>query len=146
MITGKWAAGKKQALGGGFTYYQSGGKITRQVIIEAAHMQLADIILQSADDVGDRIDCRVENPLGYIIGRTRKGNAIALVWRTTQVLTTPIYMEILREAKALGMKTPVFIYARANEAVHDDAYQFCIIPDKILAALGLTNDGAEYDE
>jgi adenine-specific DNA-methyltransferase len=146
VISGKWAIGKQPPLGGGFTYYESGGRITRKVIMEAAHMQLADIILQSADDVGDRVDCRIENPSGYIIGRTRKGFAIALVWRNTQVLTNKIYIEILAEAEKLKMKTPVFIYARANDAVHDDGYQFCIIPDKILAALGLTNDTSENGE
>ena len=146
VISGKWAKGKQAPLGGGFTYYESGGRITKQVIMEAAHMQLADIILQSADDVGDRVDCRIENPAGYIIGRTRKGFAIALVWRNTQVLTNKIYMEILAEAAKLKMKTPVNIYARANDAVHDDGYQFCIIPDKILAALGLVNDSSENGE
>lgn len=145
VISGKWAIGKQPALEGGFTYYESGGRITRKIILEAAHMQLADIILQSAD-VGDRIDCRVENPTGYIIGKTRKGNAIALVWRKTQVLTNSIYMQVLAEAKKLKMKIPVIIYARANDAVHDDDYQFCIIPDKILAALGLTNENGDSSE
>ncbi|HEX8472597.1 MAG TPA: site-specific DNA-methyltransferase [Pyrinomonadaceae bacterium] len=139
VITGKWAAGKQPPLTGGFTYYESGGKITRKVIMESAHEQLADIILQSADDVGDRIDCRLENPSGYVIGKTRKGNAIALVWRNTQVLTNDIYYKILAEAKKLKMKAPVFIYARASDAVDDDGYQFCLIPDKILAALGIRN-------
>lgn len=107
--------------------------------MESAHEQLADIILQSADDVGDRIDCRLENPSGYVIGKTRKGNAIALVWRNTQVLTNDIYYKILAETKKLRMKAPVFIYARASDAVDDDGYQFCLIPDKILAALGIRN-------
>src|SRR5581483_1478718 len=145
VISGKWAIGKQPALEGGFTYYESGGRITRKIILEAAHMQLADIILQSAD-VGDRIDCRVENPTGSIIGKTRKGNAIALVWRKTQVLTNSIYMQVLAEAKKLKMRIPVIIYARANDAVHDDDYQFCIIPDKILAALGLTNENGDSSE
>lgn len=139
IITGKWAVGKQLPLTGGFTYYESGGKITRKVIMESAHEQLADIILQSADDVGDRIDCRLENPSGYVIGKTRKGNAIALVWRNTQVLTDDIYYKILAETKKLKMKVPVSIYARANDAVDDDGYQFCLIPDKILAALGIPN-------
>lgn len=91
VVTGKWESGKQPPLTDGFTYYESGGKITRKVIMESAHEQLADIILQSADDVGDRIDCRLENPSGYVIGKTRKGNAIALVWRNTQVLTNDIY-------------------------------------------------------
>jgi adenine-specific DNA-methyltransferase len=146
VISGKWVSGNHEPLGGGFTYYESGGRITRKVIMEAAHMQLADIILQSAADVGDRVDCRIDNPSGYIIGKTRKGNAIALVWRNTQVMTNKIYMQILAETKKLKMKTPVFIYARANDAVHDDDYQFCIIPDKILAALGLVDDISENGE
>lgn len=145
VITGKWVSGKQSPLLGGFTYYESGGKITKKVIMESAHEQLADIILQSADDVGDRIDCRLENPSGYVIGKTRKGNAIALVWRNTQVLTNDIYYKILAETKKLKMKAPVFIYARANDAVDDDGYQFCLIPDKILAALGIRN-GSESEE
>lgn len=147
VITGNWVRGKQSPLLGGFTYYESGGKITKQVIMESAHEQLADIILQSADDVGDRIDCRLENPSGYVIGKTRKGNAIALVWRNTQVLTNDIYYKILAETKKLKMKSPVFIYARASDAVDDDGYQFCLIPDKILAALGIRNgNGSEGDE
>lgn len=140
VITGDWAIGQQPALGGGFTYFESGGRITRKAIMEAAHEQLADIILQSADDVGGRIDCRLENPSGYIIGKTRKAQAIALIWRDTQILTDEIYYKILQEAKTLGMKTPVFIYARANDAVDDEGYQFCVIPDKILAALGIAEN------
>jgi len=149
VITGKWDVGKQPPLASGFTYYESGGNITRKVIMESAHEQLADIILQSADDVGDRIDCRLENPSGYVIGKTRKGNAIALVWRNTQVLTNDIYYKILAETKKLKMKAPVFIYARASDAVNDDGYQFCLIPDKILAALGIRNgngNGSEGEE
>jgi len=145
VITGKWVVGQQEPLGGGFTYYESGGRITKKVIMEAAHEQLADIILQSADDVGDRVDCRLENPQGYIIGKNRKGNGIALVWRNTQVLTNEIYYKILAEAKQMKMKTPIFIYARANDAVDDEDYVFCVIPDKILAALGIRN-GSEGDE
>ncbi|MCD9186304.1 MAG: site-specific DNA-methyltransferase [Pyrinomonadaceae bacterium] len=145
VINGNWAIGNQNSLDGGFAYYKSGGKITRKAIMEAAHEQLADIILQSADDVGDRIDCRLENPTGYIVGKTRKGQAIALVWRDTQILTDPIYYKILQEAKALNMKTPVFIYARANDALDDDGYQFCLIPDKILAALNIP-DTPESEE
>lgn len=145
VINGKWAIGKQEPLEGGFTYYESGGRITRKAIMEAAHEQLADIILQSADDVGDRVDCRLVNPSGYVIGKTRKGQAISLVWRNTQILTDEIYYKILEEVKNLKMKTPVFIYARANDAVDDDGYQFCLIPDKILAALGIENN-AENEE
>lgn len=140
VINGKWAIGQQKPLEGGFTYYESGGKITRKAIMEAVHEQLADIILQSAADVGDRVDCRLENPSGYIIGKNKKAQAIALVWKTTQILTDEIYYKILEEAALLKMKTPVFIYARANDAVDDDGYQFCLIPDKILAVPGIENN------
>lgn len=150
LITGKWADGKIHAPHDtGFHFLRAREQITKTAIMASTRETLADVILQIVEDESNRIDCRVEGHT-YLIGRTRLGFGIALVWQpatskveANQLLTWQILETILDEAAAAGATKPVHIYAIGNTApLSSDLYKFHQIPNSILARLGIL-DGEE---
>lgn len=150
VITGKWADRQKHpAHSTGFIYFKAQAEITRRAIMQATRESLADIILQIVEDDSNRIDSRVEGH-AYLIGRTKLGYGIALVWQPSkasqdQSLTSIILDKILDEAAKVKVSRPVHIYASANSApLSDELYRFHQIPNSILARLGvLDTDGGD---
>ena len=142
VINGQWADGKTHPTHDtGFTFYSASKQIDKTAIMAATRETLADIILQVVEDDSNRIDCRMDGHQ-YLIGKTKLGYGIALVWEgkpnNLQPLTVDIMDTILDEAQAAGVTKPVFIYATGNVAPHaPELYRFQHIPDSILARLNL---------
>lgn len=144
LITGDWADSKKHASHAtGFLYVKASEKITRSALMASTREALADVILQVVEDESNRIDCRVEGHK-YLIGRTRLGYGIALVWETSpkgagdQILTWEVLDAILDEGAAAGVAKPIHIYAVGNTApLSEELYKFHQIPNSILARLGI---------
>jgi len=153
VITGKWADGQHHPPHDtGFHFYRAHDQITKSAIMASTRESLADIILQVVEEESNRIDCRVEGHT-YLIGRTRLGYGIALVWQATrgkkdeQILSWEILEKVLDEAESAGVTRPVHIYATANTApIADDLYKFHQIPNSILARLDILNGDGESEE
>ena len=80
VINGKWADGKPHPTHEtGFTFYNASKQIDKGAIMAATRETLADIILQVVEDDSNRIDCRMDG-YQYLIGKTKLGYGIALVW------------------------------------------------------------------
>lgn len=113
--------------------------------MESNRENLADIILQIVEDDSNRMDCRMDG-YKYLIGKTRLGFGIALVWEAGktnghQALTREIRSHIMLEATAANVTKPVYIYAVANVSpINDQLYKFQQIPDSILARLNLLEE------
>jgi adenine-specific DNA-methyltransferase len=149
VISGKWADGKEHpALPGGFTFYEAKKTLSKTVLMDSTRENLADIILQIVEEDSNRQDCRMDG-YQYLIGRTRLGFGIALVWEKGklnghQPLTAAIRSAIMKEATTAGVTKPVYIYAVANVSPLNDAlYRFQQIPDSILARLNLLEEEEE---
>ncbi|MCD0175521.1 site-specific DNA-methyltransferase [Deinococcus sp. 14RED07] len=149
VLSGKWADGKQRVeLSDGFTFYEAKKTVGKKVIMESNRESLADIILQIVEEDSNRIDCRVEG-YKYLIGRTKLGYGIALVWEPGranghQPLTREIRSKIIEEARAANVTLPVYIYAVANVSPENDSlYRFQQIPDSILYRLNLLNEEDE---
>jgi adenine-specific DNA-methyltransferase len=149
VLSGRWADGKVHPqLPGGFTFYEAKKTVSKRMIMESTRENLADIILQIVEEDSNRIDCRMDG-YQYLIGKTRLGFGIALVWETGktngyQPLTREIRSKILEEAHSANVNKPVYIYAVANVAPrNDDLYSFQQIPDSILARLNLLDEEEE---
>lgn len=142
VVTGCWADGKDHPTHDtGFTFYNAHKGIDKKAIMDATRETLADIILQVVEEDSNRIDCRMDG-YKYLIGKTKLGYGIALVWEgkpdKLQPLTTNIMDTVLDEAHEAGVTKPVFIYATSNIAPHaPELYRFQHIPDSILARLNL---------
>ena len=126
--------------------------ITKAAIMESTREALADIILQVVEDESNRLDCRVDG-FHYLIGRTKTGYGIALVWqqsrngKSCQILTHTILDLTLDEAKEAGCALPVHIYATASTApISEELYHFHQIPHSILARLGIIDEVEEPSE
>ncbi len=150
VITGKWADGEKHAKHKtGFHFIRAYERITKKAIMASTRETLADIILQIVEDESNRIDCRMEGHR-YLIGRTRLGYGIALIWQASkngkydQVLTLNILETVLDEAERANLGKPVHVYATGNTApLGDDLYRFHQIPNSILARLGILDSDEE---
>ncbi len=144
LISGVWANGETHAAyDTGFAFFRARERITRKSIVSSTRESLADIILQIAEDDSNYVDYRFEG-YTYLIGRTRLGHGIALVWdadagkKNGQTLTKDIRNKILDEAEQAGASRPVYIYAAMCTApINEKLYRFCQIPNSILARLGL---------
>jgi adenine-specific DNA-methyltransferase len=149
VFSGKWADGKDHPqLPGGFTFYEARKIVSKKMIMESTRENLADIILQIVEDDSNRVDCRMDG-YQYLIGRTRLGFGIALVWEEGktgghQALTRDIRSKIMEEAQKAKVTKPVYIYAVANVSpLNDELYRFQQIPDSILARLGVFEEEEE---
>ena len=149
VLTGQWADGKEHSqLPGGFTFYEAKKSVNKKMIMDSTRENLADIILQIIEEDSNRIDCRMDG-YKYLIGRTRLGFGIALVWEKGktgghQALTRDIRSKIMEEAREAQVTKPVYIYAVANVApLNDELYRFQQIPDSILARLNLLEEEEE---
>ena len=153
VITGQWADAKEHpAYNAGFHFLRAEGEITKAAIMASTREALADIILQVVEDDSNRVDCRVQG-FKYLIGRTKSGRGIALVWhqsrngRSDQILTQKVQDLALDEAKKAGFKLPVHIYAKGSTApISEDLYRFHQIPHSILARLGIIDDADGANE
>jgi len=146
VISGKWADGKKHPkLDCGFTFYEAKKTVSKKTIMESSRENLADIILQLIEDDSNRQDCRMDG-YEYLIGRTRLGYGIALVWEAGNIkghkpLTKEIRSKIMKEASEANVTKPVYIYAVANVSpINDELYRFQQIPDSLLTRLNLLEE------
>lgn len=146
VLSGSWADGKEHPqLPGGFTFYEAKKTVSKKSIMESTRENLADIILQIVEEDSNRIDCRMDG-YQYLIGKTRLGFGIALVWEKGktggyQALTRDIRSKIMEEAGEAQVTKPVYIYAVANVSpLNDELYRFQQIPDSILARLNLIDE------
>ncbi|MBF8965460.1 hypothetical protein I0P70_19580 [Pontibacter sp. FD36] len=149
VLSGNWADGKEHpALPGGFTFYEARKSVSRKTIMAYDRENMADIILQVVEDDSNRQDCRMGG-YEYLIGKTRMGFGIALVWEEKEKgkmmpLTRSIRSKIMQEADAAGVTKPVYIYAVANTSpINDELYRFQQIPDSLLSRLNLLEDEDE---
>jgi len=145
-LSGKWADKKdRPKLPGGFTFYSARKDIDRDILMASDRENLADIILQIVEEDSNRQDCRMDG-YKYLIGKTRLGYGIALVWEKGNVkghkpLTKEIRSKIMAEAEKAGVTKPVYIYAVANVSpINDKLYKFQQIPDSLLARLNLLEE------
>ena len=150
VITGHWADGKDHPTHGtGFHFLRAKEEITKAAIMSSTREALADIILQIVEDESNRVDCRVQG-FKYLIGRTKLGYGIALVWHQSRngkpdhVINQRVLDQALDEAKEANCELPVHIYATGNTApILEDLYRFHQIPHSILARLGIIDETEE---
>ena len=143
VISGRWGDKKSRVgLDSGFTFFEADSKgITEEDLLSAGRETLSDIILQVAEEESNRVDCRVSGH-SFLIGRTRTGNGIALVWgprKGGNVLDSAKLKDIAAEVEKEKCLRPFHVYASANKAPFaDELYRFHQIPDSILARLGIS--------
>lgn len=135
---------ERDDLDSGFTFMTTGRQLDRKAILSLERDKIAAVICQT-DRSGTRAGIRRIDRKQWVIGSNQRGEALALVWNgsTNSQVNSVVINEALREAKELGLKTPMRIYGTTCNISETRSFIFCQIPDEILAALQIKEDGYE---
>jgi adenine-specific DNA-methyltransferase len=151
-ITGKWANGKGEPLGGGFEFRALTGQIDAKVVLSMRKGELIDVVITSHWDSNSRNSptlIRIDDKkYKYLVGKNHKDEGYFLIWNGGNAvgsLDVDNYNIVLQEGRKAGLKAPYHVYAR-YEVYQSQNVIFYKIPDKILAHLGLNESSDRYNE
>lgn len=119
---------------------QTGQQLDREAILQLERRAISDLIIQTdATGLGRGLE-RLRTPGKYVIATNARMEAVCLCWngRDDSVVTAEILAEIFAEVKDLGLRKPVRVYGARSPVGETNSYQFCQIPDEILARLQIT--------
>lgn len=145
VVSGNWANGKGEALGGGFTFKALEKKVDAKTLLLMERDEMVDTVIASHSSTGNRRAAvlipveRHSEPYAYLVAKNAANEGIFLVWsgpNSSPDLTENVYETITEEAEAAGLADHYHVYSRRNLLVTDDVtwYQ---IPDRILSDFGL---------
>jgi adenine-specific DNA-methyltransferase len=135
------AAIKKEGLPGGFAFLETGRKLNREAILDLERKAITSLIIQTDSTGAGRGIARIEGK--HVIGSNVRKEAICLRWngRADSTVTTEVLREMFAEAKTLGLSRPLRVYGSTCVVGETDSFRFCQIPDEIIAALNLEDEG-----
>ncbi len=145
VVSGNWANGKGEALGGGFTFKALEKKVDAKTLLLMERDEMVDTVIASHSSTGNRRAAvlipveRHSEPYAYLVAKNAANEGIFLVWsgpNSSPDLTENVYETVTEEAEAAGLADHYHVYSRRNLLVTDDVtwYQ---IPDRILSDFGL---------
>lgn len=141
----------EKPLEGGFLYWELEQKVDANAILELKRDELIDMVLAShwEDDKrknGNYIE-RIETKYKYLVGKNILEEGFFIIWNENDdvgKLDQDSYLEMLKEAKQEGVKTPYHVYAR-TQTYQTNKVKFYQVPDKILLHLGLNENSDSYN-
>ncbi len=141
----------EEALDGGFVYWELEQKVDAKAILELRRDELVDMVIASHWEDDKRRNTslieRVDKDYQYLVGKNVIGEGFFIVWNgkdSVGKLDQDTYMQILKEAKKEGVKSPYHVYAR-TQSYQTNKVKFYQIPDKILLHLGLNENSDRYN-
>ncbi len=153
VISGKWKAGERPGIGGGFRFAALDKKVDAQALLNMEREELTDTILASHfDSSRRRRDVLVHVPIDagyqYLVARNSDNEGFFLVWHGPEGNTDfneDVYEACAAEARRAGLGARYHVYARLYlfQTANVVFYQ---IPDRILMDFGLDLRGEPYDE
>lgn len=142
--------GKAAALGGGFEYRLLTKTIDARTVLSMQRDELVDIVLTSHWEAQRRNAPNLRFYSGdnfeYLIGTDELNEGYFLIWgsdASVGSLDLETYKKVVLEARRASVKPPYHVYAR-YETFQSPNVRFWKIPDRILAHLGLDENG-EYN-
>ena len=129
-----------------FQFLMTGQRLNRDAILELEREAIISLIVQTdITGVGRGIQRR---PGKYVIGSNARNEAIALCWngRTKSKVDRAILRAMFEEAKALELQKPLRVYGTTCSVGETESFRFCQIPDEILAALQIAEEGAMSED
>jgi adenine-specific DNA-methyltransferase len=143
VITGDWAAGKREPLPGGFRFMElKREKIDADAVNALAREEMIDLLLTSYWDKAERAKSYLRRlPVGthkYLFAVNPKDEGFFLVWQAAEqpsVLNREVFKEIVAEGQTASLKSRYHVYA--SIAPYTGAgIEFYKIPDKVLEHIG----------
>jgi adenine-specific DNA-methyltransferase len=153
VITGDWADGQHDPLGGGFRFYQLQKKVDAKALLEMERDEMTDAVIASHYDSNKRggpsLIFMINEGYDFLVARNASDEGFFLVWDGSPkppVFDADVYDRIVNEAKKAKLKPTYHVYARFNLFQSDDV-RFYQIPDQILLDFGLNlNDPFNDDD
>jgi len=147
-VTGERPSGSSvKPLGGGFEYRLLTKAIDAKTVLTMQRDELIDVVLTSHWETQRRsapnLTTISSGEYQYLIGTDASGEGYFLIWDDggpVGSLTAATYQKVVTEAKRAGLSAPYHVYAR-YEMFQSQNVRFWKIPDKILAHLGLDENG-----
>lgn len=141
----------EQPITNGFDYWELDKEVDAKAILEMQREELIDVIITThwEDDrrrATSAID-RIEKDYKYLVGHNILNEGFFIIWdgkNSVGELNQQTYMELLKEAKSEGVKSPFHVYAR-YQIYQTPKVKFYQIPDKILMHLGLNENSDRYN-
>lgn len=150
VVTGKWATGKVEPLGGGFRLSTLGKKVDAGALLSMEREELADTIIASHFDAAkrkrDALVRMAANTYKYLVAHNRENEGFFLVWNGPDGntdFTEEVYEACAKEAKKAGLAKRYHVYARLYRFQTGNVV-FYQIPDRILMDFGLDLRGEPY--
>lgn len=153
VITGNWANGKGEALGGAYRFVQLQNTVDAKALLAMERDEMTDAVIASHYDAnrrgGPSLIIMTNENYCYLVARNSLNEGFYLVWggsAVTPVFTEEVYDVVVAEAIKAGLKPFYHVYARFNLFQSDDVH-FCQIPNQILMDFGLDlNDAFNNEE
>jgi adenine-specific DNA-methyltransferase len=152
VITGEWATGLNEPLGGGFTFVRLDKKVDARALLQMERDEMVDTVIASHFDSnrrrGSNLIRVVEPELKYLVARNSADEGFFLVWDghgANTDFTVSVYEDCADEAERLGLKPIYHVYARLYLYQTDNVW-FYQIPDRILADFGLDVGSEPFTE
>lgn len=152
VITGNWANGKGEALGGGYRFVQLQSTVDAKALLAMERDEMTDAVIASHYDAnrrgGPSLVIMTNENYCYLVARNSSNEGFYLVWggsEVTPVFTEDVYDVVVAEAITAGLKPFYHVYARFNLFQSDDV-RFYQIPDQILMDFGLDLNDAFNNE
>jgi adenine-specific DNA-methyltransferase len=144
VVTGDWASGKQEALGGGFVFERLDRKVDGQALLAMEREEMVDTVIASHFDANRKRGSNLIRLNGgkkfrYLVARNSDGEGFFLVWdgpKKNTDITRAVYESCVDEAESEGLKPIYHVYARQCPYQTTDLI-FYQIPDRILADFGL---------
>lgn len=144
VVTGDWASGKREPLGGGFSFERLGKKVDGEALLQMEREEMVDTVIASHFDANRKrgsnlIRVNGDSAYKHLVAKNRDGEGFFLVWQgpdQSTDITMDVYEEIADEAEQAGLKPVYHVYARLYLWQVDNV-RFYQIPDRILADFGL---------
>ncbi len=151
VVTGDWATGKREPLGGGYRFVSLGKKVDADALLSMEREELADTLIASHFDAASRrrdalINVREQAQFKYLVAHNSDGEGFFLIWNGTKGntdFTEKTYEACAEEAKAAGLAQRYHVYARLYRFQTSNV-TFYPIPDRILMDFGLDLRGEPY--
>lgn len=152
VISGEWAAGKRDAVPGGFRFVElRKEKIDADAVNALAREEMIDLLLTSYWDRAEKSKSYLQRfPAGqhrYLFAVNPKNEGFFLVWESSgapSVLNRETFKAIAGEAKTAGLTGRFHVYA--SIAPYTGAgIEFYKIPDKVLEHIGFNSRSDAYN-
>lgn len=152
VITGDWASGQRDPLGGGFRFAElKREKIDAEAVNALAREEMIDLLLTSYWDKAELAKSYLRRlPVGqhrHLFAVNPNDEGFFLVWQPAEepsVLNRDVFKQIVAEAKSARLASRYHVYA--SVAPYTGAgIEFYKIPDKVLEHIGFSPRSDAYN-